>query len=101
MSNPPYIAEYEWGALQQSVRREPRLALLADHDGLGIVARLLCQARTKLSVAGLMLVEIGARQGDAALARAKAAFPTASVQILQDLAGMDRVIRIERKSSRS
>ena len=95
VSNPPYIAEYEWPEIPRSVHCEPHMALFAGEDGLQIVKRLLHQARARLNADGLMLVEIGAQQGDAALAIAKAAFPNASLQILRDLAGKDRVIRIQ------
>jgi release factor glutamine methyltransferase len=59
------------------------------------VRRLLDQARCVLHSHGLMLIEIGAQQGDAVSALAEAAFPNASIQVLGDLAGLDRVIRIQ------
>ncbi len=94
VSNPPYIAEHEWAEIPCSIHREPPTALLAGVDGLQIVGRLLYQARKILHPNGFMLIEIGAQQGNAASAIAEAAFPNASIQILRDLAGLDRVIRI-------
>ena len=94
VSNPPYIADDEWDALPLSVQQEPRLALLSGADGLDAVRRLLAQAPTRLQPGGLMLVEIGERQGKAAQALAQAAFPQADVAILPDLAGKDRVLKI-------
>jgi len=41
-----------------------------------------------------MLVEIGERQGAAALALARTTFPQAAVAILPDLAGKERVLQI-------
>ncbi len=94
VSNPPYVAEDEWDALPLSVRQEPRLALLSGADGLDAIRQLLQQACTRLLPSGLMLVEIGERQGKAAQALAQAAFPDADVSILPDLAGKDRVLKI-------
>ncbi len=92
VSNPPYIAEDEWERLPVSVRREPMMALLSGKDGLDAVRGLLAQAPAKLRPGGLLLVEIGERQGAAALALAQAAFPAAECRILADLAGKDRVL---------
>lgn len=94
VSNPPYIAEGEWYALPLSVRQEPRLALLAGTDGLDAIRRLVQQARTRLAPGGLILVEIGEWQGEAAQALAQAAYTKADVSILPDLAGKDRILRI-------
>lgn len=94
VSNPPYVTEEEWDALPLSVRQEPRTALLSGADGLDAIRRLLQQAQTRLRSGGLMLVEIGERQGKAAQALAQAAFPKADVAILPDLAGKDRVLKI-------
>ena len=94
VSNPPYVAEDEWDALPLSVRQEPRPALLSGADGLDALCRLVEQARTRLLPGGLMLAEIGERQGAAAQALARAAFPEAGVMILPDLAGKDRVLEI-------
>lgn len=94
VSNPPYVADDEWDVLPLSVRQEPRTALLSGMDGLDAIRQLLVQAQTHLQSGGLMLVEIGERQGKAAQALAQAAFPTADVMILPDLAGKDRVLKI-------
>lgn len=94
LSNPPYVADDEWDALPLSVQQEPRLALLSGADGLDAIRRLLAQAPTRLNPGGLLLVEIGERQGEAAQALAQAAFPQAAVSILPDLAAKDRVLKI-------
>ena len=94
VSNPPYIADGEWYALPVSVQQEPRCALLAGVDGLDVIRRLVQQARPRLAPGGLMLVEIGEWQGEAAQALAQAAFSKADVSILPDLAGKDRVLKV-------
>lgn len=96
VSNPPYVAEDEWDTLPPSVQREPRLALHAGPEGLDALRRLLAQAPASLRPGGLLLVEIGERQGAAARSLAQAAFPHADLRILTDLAGKERVLRVQR-----
>ncbi|MGC9400205.1 MAG: peptide chain release factor N(5)-glutamine methyltransferase [Anaerolineae bacterium] len=95
VSNPPYVTEGEWATLPPSVRQEPRQALLAGPQGLDVIRRLLFQARSRLQPDGLLLVEIGERQGAAVRALAQATFPQAEVCLLQDLAGRDRLLRLK------
>lgn len=98
ISNPPYISEKDYGQLPVSVRHEPATALLAGDDGLRVVSRLLKQASLVLHPKGLMLVEIGAQQGNAVQTLARTAFPNASIHIHKDLAGLDRVLQIQGNS---
>lgn len=66
VSNPPYIAEYEYDQLQPTVRNhEPVDALLAGEDGLDVIRRLIPAAHRALKPGGHLLFEIGHRQGDA------------------------------------
>jgi release factor glutamine methyltransferase len=94
VSNPPYVAAEAWAALPISVQREPRLALLSGAEGLSAIRRLLEQAARRLAPSGLLLIEIGERQANAARTYAQAAFPDASIRIVPDLAGKDRVLEI-------
>lgn len=96
VSNPPYVATTEWDALPPSVRREPRLALLAGSSGLDAIRRLLPQAALRLRPGGLLLVEIGERQGEAVASLARTLFPRGDVAILRDLAGRERLLRVRR-----
>jgi release factor glutamine methyltransferase len=95
VSNPPYIAESEYVTLPQSIQHEPRKALIAGKAGLLIIERLLRQAKHLLASNGLLLVEIGWQQGKAVLAAAKTTFPRASVKILKDLSGLDRILCVQ------
>lgn len=96
VSNPPYVATTEWDALPPSVRREPRLALLAGSSGLDAIRRLLPQAAARLRAGGLLLVEIGERQGETVASLARPLFPRDDVAILRDLAGRERLLRVRR-----
>jgi release factor glutamine methyltransferase len=63
VSNPPYIAEAEFAALDIGVRDfEPRSALNGGQDGLDFYRRIAAEASSVLAVGGTVLVEIGATQ---------------------------------------
>jgi release factor glutamine methyltransferase len=93
LANLPYIPSWKLPSLRVSAF-EPRLALDGGPDGLAVIARLLEQAPRRLTPGGLVLLEIEAGQGEAALALASRAFPRAQITIFQDLAGNDRVVQI-------
>ncbi len=96
VSNPPYVAADEFPSLQASVRaHEPALALDGGDDGLTPIRRLLAQAPAALNPGGTLLIEIGASQGAAVTALASTAFPHGTVRIHPDLAGRDRVLRVQ------
>lgn len=94
-ANLPYVATGEFAELMPEVRDyEPRVALDGGPDGLDVVRRLLAQAPKHLNPGGSVLLEIGAGQGAAARELARDAFPGAQVDVLQDLAGHERVVVI-------
>jgi len=74
---------------------EPSLALDGGPDGLALIRPLLSQAATRLVPGGLMLLEIEATQGKAALELAYKHFPQARVEIRRDLAGQDRLLMVQ------
>ncbi|MCL1888477.1 MAG: peptide chain release factor N(5)-glutamine methyltransferase [Kiritimatiellaeota bacterium] len=60
VSNPPYIASAEVATLPPHILdHEPRLALDGGKDGLGIIRKLLWQARTRLAPRGILVIETG------------------------------------------
>lgn len=68
VSNPPYIPEYEWQELAQTVRDfEPRVALVAAENGLAIIGRIAQEARQYLRPGGSLLLEMGYNQKEAVL----------------------------------
>jgi len=75
--------------------REPDLALDGGSDGLELIRPLLEQAAPYLKPGGLLLLEIEASQGVAAHQIAQQHFPEAEIHILTDLAGHDRLLRIQ------
>ena len=59
VSNPPYEPSALCDALPPEFQREPRLALDGGIDGLGIIRKLLAQARERLEPDGELLIEVG------------------------------------------
>jgi release factor glutamine methyltransferase len=93
-ANLPYIPTTTLGPLPVA-RHEPRLALDGGPDGLRLVSDLLASAPRLLAPGGLILLEIEASQGESSAHLARTAFPGAKVDILPDLAGLDRLVRVE------
>ncbi len=95
VANLPYVTDQEWTGLDDGVKLyEPAVALKGGPDGLALIQELLHQAAAKLHPNGLILLEIGWQQGRAVQALAEAAFPQASVRVLPDLAGHDRIVEV-------
>ena len=93
ISNPPYIAEREWEALQPEVRLfEPRIALAGGEDGLAIYRRLVLEAAKLLKTAGWLIVEVGKGQAEPVRALIEATGRYGTVDVRPDQAGIDRVV---------
>lgn len=96
VANPPYIAGHEWPSLPIGVKSyEPALALNGGADGLDSYRHLLPQAAERLRPGGLVLLEIGWRQGEAVATLARQAWPGADIRVLADFAGHDRIVAIQ------
>ncbi|WP_321394412.1 peptide chain release factor N(5)-glutamine methyltransferase [uncultured Desulfuromusa sp.] len=92
VSNPPYISSQEWDSLMPEVRCfEPRLALLAEQDGLDCYQKLVNQARSRLVSKGWLLVEIGYQQS-AAVRSLFAAAGFKDIFVREDYSGQPRVV---------
>lgn len=81
---PPDIAQYE-----------PRLALDGGPNGTLLIEQLLSQAPSYLRPNGMLLLEIGSDQGFLVAEMARRTFPGAEVSIIQDFAGLDRLLRVQ------
>ncbi len=93
-ANLPYIPTQELETLEV-IKHEPRLALDGGEDGLRIVERLLDTARDHLLPRGILLAEIAANEGGAALGLARKVFSSATLEVKKDLAQLDRLLVIE------
>jgi release factor glutamine methyltransferase len=96
VSNPPYVTREERDSLAPEVRdHEPELALFAPAgDPDHWVRRLVQSAPEALRPGGVLLVELGAEQGERALALAREAGLEAD--LVADLARIPRVLRVRR-----
>lgn len=91
VSNPPYIVRNVISTLDTEVKdHEPVLALDGGEDGLDFYRKIIADAHRHLVPGGLLAFEIGYDQGQALTALLKnAGYHT--IEILKDLAGLDRV----------
>ena len=96
VSNPPYIPSSQIGRLQAEVQREPIVALDGGDDGLKPFRQLLSQAKDKLLLGGVVVVELMPEQMEAAGEIARRAMPVLSaMQIREDLMGNERALVLE------
>ena len=93
LANLPYVATNEMNHLEVA-KHEPHLALDGGVDGLDIIRQFLKESPRILREKGLLLMEIGAEQGQAVKRLAEEAFPQRTISLEQDLAGHDRIIAI-------
>ncbi|MFH0763511.1 MAG: peptide chain release factor N(5)-glutamine methyltransferase [Candidatus Omnitrophota bacterium] len=92
VSNPPYIAGFEFETLQKEVLKEPRLALDGGEDGLGFYRRIVQEAPRCLNSGGYLVFEIGFGQaGEVRKIIGRAgAFKVTGIK--KDFNGIDRVV---------
>jgi release factor glutamine methyltransferase len=93
-ANLPYIPSETLKHLKV-YRTEPTVALQGGAQGLDLIAGLLQSSPGCMAPGGLLLLEIEATQGEAVRDLAFRVFPQAQVEVLPDLAGRDRLARIQ------
>ncbi len=96
VANLPYVPSGRLDSLQPEVRdHEPRGALDGGPDGTDLLRPLLRQAGSYLRPGGALMLEIDEEQGPALAEAARSAFPAATVSVLPDLSGRDRVLVVQ------
>jgi release factor glutamine methyltransferase len=99
VANLPYIENGEIMKLCPEIWKfEPWIALDGGEGGLGKVCRLLPQSVGKLRPGGSVLLELGQGQMQKAASLVRRYFPGASIEVLPDLMGIDRVLNIRIQS---
>ena len=93
VANLPYIPSARLPGLEVT-RREPRLALDGGADGLRLIERLLQQSAARLSVGGLLVLEIDDSHRSAAQLANR--YLSGAVRIDNDLQGKTRMLVFER-----
>jgi len=92
VSNPPYVSEAEYEALNRNVKDyEPREALLAGPKGLDIYERLVSQIQPHLKPNAAVMLEIGYLQGPDLHSLLEKTGLFSHVQIHKDLQKLDRL----------
>ncbi len=95
VANPPYVRRGDPALAADVAEHEPALALFGeDDDGLGHHRRIVAAAATLLADDGAVLLEVGAEQG--VLGPGLLRPPFQSVVVERDLAGLDRVVILQR-----
>lgn len=94
VSNPPYIPTSELETLQREVKSEPQLALDGGEDGLNFYRRIISDAPRFLVDGGLLAVEVGINQASA-VRKLFEATNFVDIEVLKDLAGIERIVAVE------
>ncbi len=92
--NPPYVSEAEYEELENEVKKEPRLALVAENEGYAFYERLSKELPSYLNKGGKAFFEIGFAQGE----RIKSLFNSEIYKkkwVEKDFAGHDRFFFLE------
>ncbi len=91
-ANLPYVASAEVDQRVGSLGFEPRVAVDGGPDGLDLLRRFLAAAPQHAAPGATLILELGIDQVDAVRALTP---PGAAFVVVADLAGLDRVVRIE------
>lgn len=93
IANLPYVRKTDLAGMS-SAKYEPALALDGGEGGLDQIFQLCRQLNGRLRPRGCALLEIGLGQGKAVTDCLSSVFPAAKVEVLPDLAGIDRVVKM-------
>ena len=93
VSNPPYVAQYEFETLQKEVLKEPRVALDGGKDGLDFYRKIFEEAPQYLNNGGYLIAEIGYGQRDAIKGIIRNIKGFELIDVKEDQYSIDRVIK--------
>ena len=96
VANLPYVREGEL----QAGNFEPRLALNGGADGLESIRQLCRQLGDRFRPEGHLLLEIGQGQATAVTSLLRSHFPHATIGIMPDLGGINRVVSLTLTATR-
>ena len=89
ISNPPYVKSDEYKGLEKEIFFEPKIAFLADDDGLTFYRIIAQKAKQYLNSKGILLLELNS---NISLKVADLFNNFCSVNIIKDYSGLDRIL---------
>ncbi len=96
VSNPPYIPQKEYEGLSTVVRDfEPYRALVGGVSGLEFYERFMDELPKVLKERAIVAFEVGMGQGEDVKALLEKTFPQATVEVVLDINGKDRMVFAE------
>jgi release factor glutamine methyltransferase len=93
IANLPYVTTADV-AKMPSAKFEPLIALDGGGKGLDLIWRLIPKFKDKIKSSGSALIEIGQGQSEAVTEYVRKLYPSAQIKVIQDLANIDRVVKI-------
>jgi len=93
ISNPPYIPTQHMKTLPRDVQKEPAAALDGGRDGLDFCRVIIKYTPCLLRKGACLMMEFGDGQAEAINKLVREQKEFSSIEILQDLAGRDRIIK--------
>ncbi len=98
--NPPYVSTPEFEALDQNIKEyEPKLALSAGVDGLGIYRRIIEKADGFLKADAALMLEIGYSQGQAVRELLEDAGCFSEIMVEKDFHDNDRIVTAKKQKA--
>jgi len=107
VANLPYVKDCEFVDLSPEIREhEPTIALAGGRDGLDKIREMLEQMRAKRSAdpgqgSAYLLLEIGQGQGEMVTSLMNDCFPQASIGLVSDPGGIERVVKVGLQAGKS
>ena len=93
ISNPPYIPTNQLNSLPKDVQQEPASALDGGEDGLNFYRIIIQYTPRLLRSSACLMMEFGDGQAEAIKKLIEAQRAFSKIEIIQDLAGRDRIIK--------
>ena len=93
VANLPYVEKSELPRVS-TAGYEPVLALAGGSSGLEKIFRLCRQVEGKLRSSGCLLLEVGQGQAQAVTTLLRGLFPSFVIEVIPDLSGIDRVVKL-------
>jgi release factor glutamine methyltransferase len=93
VANLPYVRKADLAHIP-SAKFEPSIALDGGESGLDQLFRFCRQIKPKIRPGGCILLELGMGQGRTVQEYLNSLYPSSKLEILLDLAGIDRVLKI-------